>query len=53
VSQYFIDQGNVDYTASTDRTSMGPNAWNLGPPDGKQRVDDILGAVHQYFNDCS
>jgi hypothetical protein len=31
----------------------GPNAWNLGAPNGQQRVDDILNIVHQYYNDCS
>ena len=30
------------YTTNTDRTLVGPNAWNTGPPDGLQRVDDIL-----------
>jgi hypothetical protein len=41
------------YNPDTDRTLLGPNAWNLGPPNGLQRVDDILNIVHQYFDDCS
>ena len=37
----------------TDRTAItGGNPWNLGPPNGQQRVDDILAAVKQYFHDC-
>jgi hypothetical protein len=27
--------------------------YNLGPPDGKQRIDDILNIVHQYRHDCA
>jgi len=41
------------YSPSTDRTFVGPLAWNLGPPNGQQRVDDILNIVHQYFHGCS
>jgi hypothetical protein len=31
----------------------GPDPWNVGPPNGLQRVDDILNEIHQYFHDCS
>jgi PKD repeat protein len=41
------------YSADTDRTAVGPNDWNLGPPNGLQRVDDILAIIKQYFHDCS
>jgi subtilisin family serine protease len=44
---------NPDYTTATDRSFVGPNLWNLGPPDGMQGVDDILYAVAQYRHDCS
>jgi len=53
VYQYHVDAGNPAYNPDTDRTLVGPNAWNLGPPDGLQRVDDILNSVKQYFHDCS
>ena len=53
VHQFFKDIGNPAYTTDTDRTLLGPNAWNLGPPNGLQRVDDILNQVKQYFHDCS
>jgi subtilisin family serine protease len=43
---------NPDYTAATDRSPGGPNVWNLGPPDGEQRLDDILAAVGQYGHYC-
>jgi subtilisin family serine protease len=41
------------YNPATDRTVLGPNAWNLGPPNGIQRVDDIVTAINHYFHDCS
>jgi hypothetical protein len=47
-----IDDGNPNYTQETDRTLLGPNSWNLGPPDGLQRVDDVLHIVHQFMHDC-
>jgi hypothetical protein len=43
----------VGYDPDTDRTPIGPNAWNLGPPNGFQRVDDILAIIAQFFHDCS
>jgi hypothetical protein len=61
VNQYFDDDsdGNpglppyaAGYNPDTDRTLDGPLAWNLGPPNGLQRVDDILNQVKQYFHDC-
>ena len=50
---YGIDQGMPGYTQDTDRTFLGPNPSNLGPPDGKQRAADIVNAVRQYGHDCS
>jgi len=41
------------YDPDKDRTYVGPLAWNLGAPNGLQRVDDILNSVKQYFHDCS
>jgi len=41
------------YDPGKDRTYVGPLAWNLGPPNGLQRVDDVLNALKQYFHDCS
>jgi hypothetical protein len=66
VHQYFQDKylpvppnppfsNNANYNPDTDRTLPpgAPNAWNLGPPDGLQRIDDIVNIVKQYFHDCS
>ncbi len=62
VQAYFKDDtdGNpglppytAGYNPDTDRTLLGPNAWNTGPPNGLQRIDDILAQVKQYFHDCS
>jgi len=62
VHQFFEDDddGNpglppyiAGYNPDTDRTLLGPNAWNLGPPNGQQRVDDILSMVQQFHQDCS
>ena len=62
VAQYFKDDNDENpglplyeplYNPDTDRTMVGPNAWNLGPPNGLQRVDDILNAVKQYYHDCA
>ncbi len=62
VDAYFQDDndsspGNppfaAGYSRSTDRTLItGQQPWNLGPPNGLQRVDDILNQVKQYFHDC-
>jgi len=62
VQAYFMDDddGNPGlppyepgYTPNTDRTvKVGLNDWNTGPPNGLQRVDDILNAVNSYFHDC-
>jgi hypothetical protein len=62
IGQYYEDEFldpptnsvlNPYYTPSTDRTALGPNQWNLGPPNGEQRIDDILAIIYQYFHDCS
>jgi hypothetical protein len=61
VNQYFKDDNDANpglppyapgYNPGTDRTVLGPNQWNLGPPNGTQRVVDILNIVKQYFHDC-
>ncbi len=53
VDQYFIDAGNPNYTTATDRSGPnGPNAWDLGAPDGVERIDDVVDEVNQYFHKC-
>lgn len=61
VNAYFMDDNDASpglppyaagYNPATDRTRIGPKDWNLGPPNGLQRVDDILNQLHQYYHDC-
>jgi hypothetical protein len=52
LAQYFVDSPGAGYTAGTDRSFVGPDAWDLGPPDGLQRADDVIGARSQFMHDC-
>jgi len=52
-AHYGKDEGQPGYSPVYDRTSLGPNLWNLGPPNGQIRIDDILDSVRQYNHDCS
>jgi len=40
------------YSTAFDRTYVGPNNWNLGPPDGQISVADILYVSQQSGHDC-
>jgi hypothetical protein len=53
VQHFGKNQGDPGYSTDYDRTYVGPNLWNLGPPNGRIRVTDILAAVYQYHHDCS
>jgi hypothetical protein len=62
VQQFFQDDNDgspgeppyvAGYDPGTDRTLLGPQLWNLGPPNGQQRSDDILNIIKQFFHDCS
>jgi hypothetical protein len=53
VAHFGLNQGDPSYDTRYDRTGIGPNLWNLGPPDGKIRVADILAEVYQYGHDCA
>jgi len=46
------DVPNPAYTSSTDRTYLGPDPWNLGPPNGRQNVADIIAARNSFIHDC-
>lgn len=61
VAHYFKDDNDTTpglppyapfYSPDYDRTMVGPSGWNLGPPNGRQRVDDIIDQVMQYYHDC-
>jgi hypothetical protein len=62
VDQYYKDDSPISpglppyapgYNPDTDRTPFQPNPWNLGTPNGLQRVDDILHQLQQYGHDCA
>lgn len=62
VQQYFRDDNDSSpgsppyvqgYDPGVDRSLLGPNPWNLGPPNGQIRADDILHSIHSYFHDCA
>jgi hypothetical protein len=53
VQHYGLNAGSPGYDVKYDRTGIGPNSWNLGPPDGRIRATDILESVSQYGHDCS
>ena len=61
LNQYYADDDDANpglppyepgYNPNTDRTLLGPHAWNTGPPNGLQRIDDVLNSLEQYFHDC-
>jgi lysophospholipase L1-like esterase len=52
VRHYFLEEGDPEYDVRYDRTYLGPNAWNLGPPDGRILVHDIVYAMSSFYHDC-
>lgn len=44
-----LDNG---YHPAYDRSPLGPNVWNLGPPNGSIAVDDIFFTVAQFGHSC-
>jgi len=52
-AHYGKNAGDQGYSTDYDRTYVGPNAWNLGPPNGQIRIDDVLLQLRQYNHDCS
>jgi hypothetical protein len=53
IEHYRVDEGEEGYDPNYDRTYMGPNPWNTGPPDGKIRIDDVINIINQYRHDCA
>ncbi len=54
IYRYYVTSGRPGYSTAFDRGGFtGPNAWDLAPPDGQVRVDDILAAVRSYLQDCA
>ncbi len=53
INHYFVSDSAPGYSTAFDRGGFhGPNAWDLRPPDGQVRIDDILAAVRSYLQDC-
>jgi len=36
-----------------DHTYVGPNGWNLGPPDGQILIEDVSNVMQQYRYHCN
>jgi hypothetical protein len=63
VGQFFKDDNDgspglppyaAGYNPDTDRTPIiGGNPWNLGPPNGQQRINDILLQARQFLHNCA
>jgi hypothetical protein len=49
-SPFFNTSG---YHASYDRTFLGPDPWDLGPPDGAIGIDEIFWAAAQFAHNCN
>lgn len=52
LGRYYTHNGDPDYSQEADRTLLGPDPWDLGPPNGRILVDDVLHAVKSYMHDC-
>jgi hypothetical protein len=53
ISQFSVGYPGAGYTTQTDRSALvGPNPWDLGPPDGVQDIADVLAIIYQYAHDC-
>jgi alpha-tubulin suppressor-like RCC1 family protein/peptidoglycan/xylan/chitin deacetylase (PgdA/CDA1 family) len=53
VQHFGLNTGDPGYDTKYDRTGIGPNPWNLGPPDGHIRAADIIAIVTQFGHDCA
>jgi polyhydroxybutyrate depolymerase len=53
IQRYGKDAGDPTYDTRYDRTYVGPNVWNLGPPDGIIRLADLLAVTKQFGHDCA
>ena len=43
----------IGYHTAFDRTPVGPELWNLGPPDGAVTIQDIGLMVAQFGHSCA
>lgn len=40
------------YHPAFDRSTLGPNPWNLGPADGSISISDVVSVVNQFGHSC-
>jgi hypothetical protein len=52
IARFNTSAMSPDYSTDLDRTAVGPNYWNLGPPNGKIAIDDVLAITRLYGQDC-
>jgi len=41
------------YHSAYDRTLVGPNVWNTGPPNGSTTIEDIARVIAQFGHSCA
>jgi hypothetical protein len=47
-----VEGASANYHQAYDRTPLGPNAWNIGPPDGRISIVDVTLILHQFGHAC-
>jgi glucose/arabinose dehydrogenase len=52
VKHYGLNRGDPGYDPRYDRSYLGPNPWNLGPPNGSIGLSDVLAELAQFHHDC-
>ena len=50
--RFGVRAGYPDYDPKYDRSFLGPRFWDLGPPDGKIQLFDILAVMSQFGDLC-
>jgi hypothetical protein len=52
VAHFGTMTGAPNYSNAYDRTLLGPDPWDLGPPNGSATVQDIALIVAQFGHHC-
>jgi hypothetical protein len=53
VARFGTMVGSLNYNAAYDRTLLGPDPWDLGPPNGSVTVQDMALIVAQFGHHCA
>jgi hypothetical protein len=51
-SRVGLEKGAAGYSVDYDRSFLGPNFWELGPPDGRIDAQDVREQMSLYHQDC-